>query len=125
MKPIDTITGQVIDASIGLHMRLGPGLLESVYEVLLARELQRRNLSVERQKPIVFEFDGVVFNEGLRVDLLVDEVPRRPAGQLRSRDPERGSAPRRQRLPPSSRITPEGEPTSPPRLTPRVPRASA
>ncbi len=57
-----------------LHVRLGPGLLESVYEAVLARELARRGLSVQRRKPIGFEFDGVWFEEGLRVDLLVTGV---------------------------------------------------
>ncbi len=56
---IDEITGQVVDAAFKLHTRLGPGLLESVYELVLARELERRGVRVERQKPISFEFDGL------------------------------------------------------------------
>src|SRR5690606_2017607 len=69
---IDDITGQIADAAVKLHVRLGPGLLESVYEAVLARELVRRGLSIRRRKPIGFEFDGVWFEEGLRVDLLVN-----------------------------------------------------
>lgn len=69
---IDEITGQVVDAALKLHTRLGPGLLESVYELVLARELERRGLTVEKQKPVSFEFDGLQFNEAFRVDLLVE-----------------------------------------------------
>lgn len=69
---LDEITGIVIDESIRIHRELGPGLLESVYEVVLARALQRRGLQVERQKVVKFEYDGMVFDEGLKVDLLVE-----------------------------------------------------
>ena len=69
---LDDITGAIIDAAIKIHMDLGPGLLESVYEVVLARALQKRGLRVERQVPIRFEYDGVVFEEGFRLDLLVE-----------------------------------------------------
>jgi iron complex transport system substrate-binding protein len=69
---LDEITGAIIDASMKLHRDLGPGLLESVYEALLARELERRGFHVERQKVIRFEYDGLVFTQGLRVDLLVE-----------------------------------------------------
>ncbi len=51
---------------------MGPGLLESVYEAVLAGMLQKRGLEVARQKIISFEFDGMIFNEGLRVDLLIE-----------------------------------------------------
>ncbi len=51
---------------------LGPGLLESVYESVLARSLVRQGLQVERQVNIRFEYDGMVFAEGLRCDLIVD-----------------------------------------------------
>jgi len=69
---IDDITGQVVDAAFKLHTRLGPGLLESVYELVLARELGRRGLIVERQKAVSFEFDGLQFDDAFRVDLLVE-----------------------------------------------------
>ncbi len=49
-----------------------PGLLESVYEVVLARALEKRGFCVERQKAIRFEYDGMVFQEGFRTDLLVE-----------------------------------------------------
>jgi GxxExxY protein len=70
---LDEITGAIIDSAIKLHQSLGPGLLEGVYESLLARDLQRRGLRVERQKVLCFEYDGMVFEEGLRLDLFVDD----------------------------------------------------
>jgi GxxExxY protein len=72
MKELDEITGAVVDAAVKIHQSLGPGLLESVYEVVLARDLERRGLRVERQKSVPFEYDGLRFDEGLRVDLLVE-----------------------------------------------------
>jgi len=68
------IAREIVDAAFHLHCDLGPGLLESVYEVLLARSLERRGLGVERQKPIRFEVDGVKFDEGFRADLLVGDL---------------------------------------------------
>jgi len=62
----------VVDAAIAVHRALGPGLLESVYEVVLAHELRRRGLSVERQVPIAIEYDGVKFDEGFRADIIVE-----------------------------------------------------
>ncbi|CAN5703065.1 hypothetical protein BH23GEM10_BH23GEM10_03690 [soil metagenome] len=71
---IDEVTGEVVDAAMKVHMRVGPGLLESVYGKLLGVELVRRGLTVERQKLVVFEYDGIVFSEGLRLDMLVNEA---------------------------------------------------
>jgi GxxExxY protein len=73
MREIDDITGAIIDASIRIHKDLGPGLLESVYEVVLARSLERSGFQVERQKSIRFEYDGMVFEDGFRTDLLIDD----------------------------------------------------
>jgi GxxExxY protein len=72
MMTLDDITGEIVDASIRLHQDLGPGLLESVYEAILSKVLTRRGLTVERQKPICFEYDGISFDDGFRVDLLVE-----------------------------------------------------
>ncbi len=69
---IDEITGIIIDTSIDIHKELGPGLLESVYEVVLAKTLEMKSLKVERQKSIKFEFKGIYFDEGFRVDLLIE-----------------------------------------------------
>lgn len=73
MKELDDITGEIVDAALKIHQGLGPGLLESVFESVLARALERRGLKVERQKLISFEYDGMLFEEGFRVDLLVEE----------------------------------------------------
>lgn len=62
----------VVDAAYHLHRDLGPGLLESVYEAVLARVLAQRALRVERQKTIAFDYSGIRFDDGLRVDLLVE-----------------------------------------------------
>ena len=54
-------------------MDLGPGLMESVYEAILARVLELSGFRVERQKVIQFNYHGLAFEEGFRVDLLVDD----------------------------------------------------
>jgi GxxExxY protein len=71
-KALDDITGEIVDAAYKLHKGLGPGLLESVYEMVLARDLVRRGLTIERQKPISFDYDGLHFEGGLRLDLLIE-----------------------------------------------------
>ncbi|MEW5975584.1 MAG: GxxExxY protein [Acidobacteriota bacterium] len=71
-REIDDITGIVVDAAYKIHTGLGPGLLESVYEAVLARELERHGLRVQRQVCVSFDFDGMHFDEGFRVDLLVE-----------------------------------------------------
>ena len=71
-KALDDITGEIVDAAYKLHTGLGPGLVESVYEVVLARELERRGLRAARQKSVSFDFDGLNFRDCLRVDLLVE-----------------------------------------------------
>jgi GxxExxY protein len=71
-KSLDHITGHIVDAALRLHKGLGPGLLESVYELVLARDLDRRGLRAARQQPISFEYDGLQFRDCLRVDLLVE-----------------------------------------------------
>jgi iron complex transport system substrate-binding protein len=63
-----------VDAAFHIHSKLGPGLLESVYEMILAKDLERRGLSVERQKSIPIEFDGLHFEEGFRADLIVEHA---------------------------------------------------
>lgn len=64
MREIDDITGCIVDAAYKIHTGLGPGLLESVYEPVLARDLNRLGLSVERQKVISFEYEGMRYDEG-------------------------------------------------------------
>ena len=60
-----------VDCGFRIHQELGPGLLESVYEVVLAASLSRAGLQVERQVPIAIEFEGIRLSEGFRADLLV------------------------------------------------------
>ncbi len=62
----------IVDAAIMVHRELGPGLLESVYEAVLAQELRNRGLQVERQVPIPIVWRGMQFEEGFRADLLVE-----------------------------------------------------
>ena len=64
----------VLDAAFIVHSKLGPGLLESVYEVIMAHELRKQSLQVDRQKPISIRYDGLVFEEGFRADLLVESI---------------------------------------------------
>jgi len=73
MSDTNAITGEIVDAAYGIHTRLGPGLLESVYETLLENVLTQRGFTVARQVPVPFEFDGLRFDEGFRVDLLVED----------------------------------------------------
>jgi GxxExxY protein len=63
----------IVDAAFQIHKRLGPGLLETVYEVVLAHALKRRGLMVERQVPVAIVFDGIRFDEGFRADLIVED----------------------------------------------------
>jgi len=72
MKNIEELSAEVVDAAFHLHKDLGPGLLESVYEVVLAKMLENRGLAVERQKIISIQYAGLRFDEGFRADLLVE-----------------------------------------------------
>lgn len=73
MKPIDQVSADVVGEAIRIHRELGPGLLESVYELVLAASLQRLGYSVARQFPVDVEFESMTFPAAFRVDLLVDE----------------------------------------------------
>jgi len=72
MRDLDEITGAIVNSAMKIHMDLGPGLLESVYEVLLARALEKQGLRVERQRDVSFVYDGVGFELGFRIDLLIE-----------------------------------------------------
>jgi GxxExxY protein len=67
------ISKEIVDAAFCIHTKLGPGLLESVYEIVLTHELKRRGLAVTRQVPVPVIWDGVQFEEGYRLDLLVED----------------------------------------------------
>jgi GxxExxY protein len=73
MHELDEITGAIVDSAIQVHRALGPGLLETVYEVVLARVLSRSGFKVEKQKILSFEYEGIVFPNAFRMDLLVDD----------------------------------------------------
>jgi GxxExxY protein len=72
MMDIEAMAADVIDASFRIHRDLGPGLLESVYETVLAAGLERKGYRVERQRPISFDFDGLHFEAAFRIDILVE-----------------------------------------------------
>jgi GxxExxY protein len=63
----------IVDAAFQIHTELGPGLLESVYEAVLAAVLRRRGLRVERQVPVPIQFEELAFDEGFRADLIVED----------------------------------------------------
>lgn len=68
------VSAVILNAAIEVHRSLGPGLLESVYEVSLAHVLRQRGLVVARQVPIPVTFQGIVFDEGFRADLIVQNL---------------------------------------------------
>ena len=67
------VAKQIVDAAYQVHTHLGPGLLESVYEAVLAYELERRGLRVVRQQPIPVVYEGMRIETGFRADLIVDD----------------------------------------------------
>lgn len=70
----NAIAKKVVDASYQIHSTIGPGLLESVYETILCHKLEKRGLFVERQIAIRIKFDGLVFDEGFRADIIVENL---------------------------------------------------
>ena len=71
---IDRLSNVVIGSALRIHSGLGPGLFESVYEIVLFRDLVGRGLSVERQKAVTFTFEGYVFDRGFVADLVVEDA---------------------------------------------------
>ncbi len=70
---IEKLASIVIDRAFHLHRELGPGLLESVYEAVLAHELGAKGLMVQRQKPVPIHYQDIQLDEGFRLDLLVED----------------------------------------------------
>src|SRR5205809_5342305 len=68
----NAISKLVVDAAYQIHVKLGPGLLESVYLRILKYELEKRGLSVEKEVSVSFAYDGLTFDEGFRADLIVN-----------------------------------------------------
>jgi GxxExxY protein len=66
------IAKEILDAAFAVHSKLGPGLLESVYEVVLAYELKKKGVTAERQKPMPILYDNIRFDEAFRSDLVVN-----------------------------------------------------
>ena len=67
------IAKQIVDAAYQIHSRLGPGLLETVYEVVLAHELRKHGLNLVRQQPVPIEYHSLTFDEGFRADMIVED----------------------------------------------------
>jgi GxxExxY protein len=67
------ISKEIVDAAFKIHTKLGPGLLESVYEAILTHELKKRGLRVQRQLPVPIIWDDIRFEEGYRLDLMVED----------------------------------------------------
>ena len=65
---------EIVDAAYKVHKELGPGLLEKIYEACLCHELKKKGISCKRQVELPFVYDGQNFDEGLRMDILVDEL---------------------------------------------------
>lgn len=65
---------EIVDCAYKVHKQLGPGLLEKVYEVCFCHELAKKEISFQRQIDIPITYDGLVFEEGLRLDVLVDDM---------------------------------------------------
>ncbi|MGF1550512.1 MAG: GxxExxY protein [Sphingomonadaceae bacterium] len=73
MSDLESISSDVVDCALQLHRDLGPGLLESVYETILAAMLERRGYRVIRQKPVDIEYEEMRFAGAFRIDLLINE----------------------------------------------------
>ncbi len=69
----DRIGTEIVDAAYHVHKELGPGLLEKVYEACMEYELVRRGFNVKRQIILPIEYNGIVFNEALKLDLLIND----------------------------------------------------
>lgn len=64
----------VVDCAVKLHRALGPGLLETVYEAVLTKQLESAGLAVKRQHPVQIHFEGLWLNEGFRADLILNDL---------------------------------------------------
>ncbi len=72
MTDLESLASKVIDTALSVHVDVGPGLLESVYEQLLANRLRLQGLIVDRQLPVGAKIDGLDFPDAFRIDLLVE-----------------------------------------------------
>jgi len=73
VRDIEQVSGDVVDLAYRLHRDLGPGLLESVYEAVMAAKLVKMGYAVVRQQPVDIEYDDLRFEAAFKIDLLVDQ----------------------------------------------------
>jgi len=73
-KKEEFVASQIVDSAFTVHRELGPGLLEKIYEVCFCHELSKRKLRYIRQLDLPIEYDGLIFDEGLRLDVLVEDM---------------------------------------------------
>jgi GxxExxY protein len=100
VREINQITREIVDAAYKLHSRLGPGLMESAYRLILAHDLESRGLQVAQEAQITVAYEGITIANGFRVDLLVESsvvVELKSFGETRARahpaDPHLPQAP--------------------------------
>jgi len=72
-KDMDDIATKIVDAAYQVHLKHGPGLLEKIYETCFCHELSTKGVTFKRQVELPIEYDGMIFNEGLRLDVLVED----------------------------------------------------
>ena len=73
-RNVEELSALIVDCGYHLHVELGPGLLEAVYEVVLAKMIEERGVQVKRQVPAPIQFMGLKFDEGFRADLIVNDL---------------------------------------------------
>ena len=70
----EVLVREIVDSALTVHTRLGPGLLESAYETCMVYELSKRGMSARAQLPMAIAYDGVTFDVGYRLDILVNDL---------------------------------------------------
>ena len=70
----ELIATKVVDAAFNVHKNLGPGLLEKIYEICFCHELKKRELKYKRQVDVPIKYDNIIFNEGLRLDVFIEDL---------------------------------------------------
>ncbi|MEJ2628027.1 MAG: GxxExxY protein [bacterium] len=73
-KKEEIVANKIVDAAYKVHKNLGPGLLEKIYEVCFCHELNKKGLKYQRQVDIPIQYDNIIFNEGLRLDVLIENL---------------------------------------------------
>ena len=73
-KREENLAKEIVDAAYLVHKQLGPGLLEKIYEVCFCHELSKKGINTRRQVSVPIQYDGITFDEGFRLDVLVEEM---------------------------------------------------